>query len=237
VFAILVYGMLFLYASPSLRLEGGKSSRFWSYVGRRIGLAATVGLLVVNLNAARAMAFQQAQPQAEPSQPTEAGAPQRTLQISIDLDYKTVKAGDAVLYNTVVKNNGTSDSPPLGVAMNIINLDAAGDIVDPEDWSPQRTQYLESLAAGQSVTFSWRVNAILDGDYLVYMVLIPEPTGETATTQPIVSSAIHLTVTPFTKLNPGGVLPYAIGGPLVLLLGMSLLNRHRRRQIDKGGSR
>jgi ABC-2 type transport system permease protein len=231
VFAILVYGLLFLYASPSLRLEGGKSSRFWSYVGRRIGLAATACLIVGSLSGGRAMAFQQEQPQAE------AGAPQRTLQISIDLDYKTVKAGDAVLYNTVVKNNGTSDSPPLGVAMNIINLDAAGDIVDPEDWSPQRTQYLESLAAGQSVTFSWRVNAILDGDYLVYMVLIPEPTGETATTQPIVSSAIHLTVTPFTKLNPGGVLPYAIGGPLVLLLGMSLLNRHRRRQIDKGGSR
>ena len=55
--------------------------------------------------------------------------------------------------------------------MNIINLDAAGDVVDPEDWSPQRTQYMESLAAGKSVTLSWRVNAILDGDYLVYMVL------------------------------------------------------------------
>ena len=148
-----------------------------------------------------------------------------------------MKAGDAVLYNTVVKNNGTSDSPPLSVAMNIINLDAAGDIVDPEDWSPQRTQYLESLAVGQSATLSWRINAILDGNYLGYMVLIPEPTGEKATTQPTASSAIHLTVTPFTKLNPGGVLPYAIGGPIALLLGMSLLQRRRRRQIDTGASR
>ena len=120
--------------------------------------------------------------------------------------------------------------------MNIINLDAAGDVVDPEDWSPQRTQYIESLAAGKSVTLSWRVNAILDGDYLVYMVLLPEPSGEKATSQPTASSAIHLTVTPFTKLNPGGVLPFAIGGPAVLILGMSLLNRYRRRQIDTGAN-
>jgi hypothetical protein len=117
--------------------------------------------------------------------------------------------------------------------MNIINLDAAGDVVDPEDWSPQRTQYLETLGPGQTVTFSWIVNAILDGDYLIYMTLIPEPAGQKATSQPVASSAIHLTVTPFTKLNPRGVLPYAVGGPIVLLLGMSLLRRHRRRQIEE----
>jgi hypothetical protein len=118
--------------------------------------------------------------------------------------------------------------------MNIINLDAAGDIVDPEDWSPQRTQYIETLTPGQSTTLSWRVNAILDGDYLVYMVVIPEPAGQNATSLPIASAAIHLTVTPFTRLNPGGVLPYALGGPVLLLLGMSLLQRYRRKQIDTG---
>jgi hypothetical protein len=121
--------------------------------------------------------------------------------------------------------------------MNIINLDAAGDIVDPEDWSPQRTQYIETLAPGESATLSWRVNAILEGDYLVYMVVISQPADEKSTTHPVASPAIHLTVTPFTKLNPGGVLPYAVGGPIVLLLGMSLLHRHRRRQIDTGATK
>jgi hypothetical protein len=149
------------------------------------------------------------------------------------LDYTIVKAGDKVTYNTVLSNSGTETTPPLSVAMNIINLDAAGDVVDPEDWSPQRTQYLETLGPGQTVTFSWIVNAILDGDYLIYMTLIPEPAGQKATSQPVASSAIHLTVTPFTKLNPRGVLPYAVGGPIVLLLGMSLLRRHRRRQIEE----
>jgi hypothetical protein len=114
--------------------------------------------------------------------------------------------------------------------MNIINLNAKGDVVDPEDWSPQRTQYLESLTPGQSTALSWRVNAILDGDFMIYMVAIPKPTGQDATSQPVASSGIHLTVTPFTKLNPGGVLPFAIGVPLVLLLGIWLLYRHRNRR-------
>jgi hypothetical protein len=41
-------------------------------------------------------------------------------------------------------------------------------------------------------------------------------------------------VTPYTKLNPGGVLPYVIGGPLLLGLIIFLVYRHRRRQLDAG---
>jgi hypothetical protein len=120
--------------------------------------------------------------------------------------------------------------------MNIVNLNAAGDVVDPEDWSPQRTQYLDTVAAGQSVSLGWRVNAILDGDYLVYMVAIPEPAGRDATSQPVASAGIHLTVTPFTRLNPRGVLPYAIGGPVLLALGIVYIYRRRRRDIDTGAT-
>jgi hypothetical protein len=118
--------------------------------------------------------------------------------------------------------------------MNIINLDKQGDVVDPEDWSPQRTQYLENLAPGESATLSWIINTILDGDYMVYMVVIPEPSATEATSLPVASPGIHLTVTPFTRLNPGGVLPYAIGGPILLGLGIYLVYRLRRRQIDTG---
>ncbi|HSR29842.1 MAG TPA: hypothetical protein VLY63_04690, partial [Anaerolineae bacterium] len=133
-------------------------------------------------------------------------------------------------------NSGSEESPPLIVAMNIINLDAKGDVVDPEDWSPQRTQYVDPLAPGQSANQAWIINTILDGDYMVYMVLIPEPDGPQATSQPVASSGIHLTVTPFTRLNPLGVLPFVIGGPLLLLLGIYLVYRFRRRQIDTGAS-
>jgi ABC-2 type transport system permease protein len=232
VFAILVFGLLFWYASPGLRLEAGRASRLQWFRSRAVGLAAIVclmGFLITSSAMAQEAASQQ-------EQAASMGFDQLPLQISIDMAYKTVKAGDHILYNTVVTNNGTEVSPPLCVAMNIINLNAAGEVVDPEDWSPQRTQYIETLTPGQSSTLSWRVNAILDGDYLVYMVVIPEPSGKDATSQPIASSGIHLTVTPFTRLNPGGVLPYAVGGPIVLGLIIYLVYRHRHRRIDEGDS-
>jgi hypothetical protein len=226
VFALLVYILLFWYASPGLRLEGGQSDKVWSSLGRRLGFAATVGLLVVLLSGFPVRA--QGNDQSDPAD--------ARVSISIDAGYQIVKTGDRILYNTVVTNKGPVTSRSVVVAMNIINLNAAGDIVDPEDWSPQRTQYIDSIPAGQSKTLSWRVNAILDGDYLVYMVLVPEPEGKESTTRPVASSGLHLTVNKFTKLNPGGVLPYAVGGPVILLGGMLLLYRARRRQIDMGGA-
>jgi hypothetical protein len=158
------------------------------------------------------------------------------LQISIDLGYTVVKTGDKVEYNTLVTNNGTEASPPLIVAMNVINLDAQGDTVDPEDWSPKRTQYIDSLAPGQSANLSWIINTILDGNYMVYMVLIPTPASTESTSQPVATSGLHLTVTPFTRLNPQGVLPYVIGGPVLLLVIIYLVYRRRNQQIDLGGS-
>jgi ABC-2 type transport system permease protein len=239
VFAVLVYVLLFGYAGPGLRLEGGKTSRVWSFWGRLIGMTGAAWVLGL-LWAPMAHAQDEVTMAPGVEHPSSlagtvaAPASQERLQVSIDMGHKAVKAGDHIIYSTVVTNTGAQSSRPLCLAMNIINLDAAGDVVDPEDWSPQRTQYVEALAPGESATHSWRVNAILDGDYLVYMVVIPEPEAADATSHPIASSGIHLTVAPFTRLNPAGVLPYVIGGPVALGLGMFLLYRFRRRQIDAG---
>jgi hypothetical protein len=56
------------------------------------------------------------------------------------------------------------------------------------------------------------------------------------TTHPVASPGIHLTVTPFTKLNPRGVLPIAIGGPILLLVIIYFVNRRRNQNVDMGGS-
>jgi hypothetical protein len=227
--AALVVGLL-LSQAGGLRLEGGAVRRVRADLGR----AAAVFLAASWLLGLGPVAS--AQEGAAPSGASAAPAPRGpSLQIAIDLQSKVVKAGDPVLYDTRVTNAGAEKSPPLTVAMNIINLDARGEVVDPEDWSPQRTQYLESLAPGQSADLSWRVNAILDGDYMVYMVVIPKPEGRETTSHPVASSGIHLTVTPFTRLNPGGVLPYAVGGPILVGLVIFAVYRWRHRSIDMGG--
>lgn len=222
VFAAIVLGILFFYAAPGLRLENGRSSKLWSRLGRAFGLGMIIAF--VTLGASPVLAFHIKAQTVPP------------LQISIDMDYKTVKASDSIFFNTTVTNTDTESSAPLIVAMNIINLDAQGEIVDPEDWSPQRTQYIENLAPGGSSVLNWRVNAILDGDYMIYMVAIPNPDGPNVTSQPVASSGIHLIVTPFTKLNPSGVLPYAVGVPIILLVIIYFVNRRRRQQIDMGES-
>jgi hypothetical protein len=223
VFSVLVVGVLFLYAAPGLRLEPGRKSKLWASIRRIAGITVIAGSLLV-LSGSPAWARHASQTQAE------------DLQIAIDLASSVVKTGDKVEYNTVITNNGTEASPPLIVAMNVINLDAKGEVVDPEDWSPQRTQYLETLAGGQSTSQHWIINTILDGNYMVYMVLIPAPGAQEATSQPLASSGIHLTVTPFTRLNPGGVLLMPLAGHVVLL-GIIVLYRMRRKQIDAGGSK
>jgi len=229
IFAVLMVAVLLFYAGPALRLEAGRPRKSLRPQTGAVAilLACCMGLL----SAAGA-----AELQAQPSQSEASAVIQAPLVVSITMTDTTVRAGGAVLFDTEVTNAAMQASPPLILAMNIINLDAEGDVVDPEDWSPERTQYVEQLAAGESATLSWRVNAILDGDYMVYMVVIPAPGAADATSQPIASSGIHLTVTPYTKLNPGGVLPYVIGGPLLLGLIIFLVYRHRRRQIDVGSA-
>ncbi|HLF72856.1 MAG TPA: ABC transporter permease subunit, partial [Anaerolineales bacterium] len=130
VLAVLSFTALFLVGA-GLRLESGRGSKVWEKLGRAIGLSVIAGLMLASfLLAAPAYAFQAEQ----------------DLSITIDADYRMVKTGDKLEFNTLVANNGAEASPPLIVAMNVINLDASGDVVDPEDWSPQRTQYIDSLA-------------------------------------------------------------------------------------------
>jgi len=220
VLAVVAMAVL-LFVGAGLRLEPGRKNKLWTRLSHAFGLSLIAGLLIVSgLLASPAYAVQA----------------DENLSISVDADARQLKTGDTIEFKTVVKNNGAAASPPLIVAMNVINLDATGDVVDPEDWSPQRTQYIDALGAGESIELSWVINTILEGDFMVYMVLLPEPGSAESTSHPVASSGIHLTVAPFTRLNPGGVLPFAIGGPILLLIITYLVYRRRRQQIDLGGS-
>ena len=155
------------------------------------------------------------------------------IRVTIDRRFAVVKTGDEIGFTTVVTNEGAGPSPPLILAMNIINVDEEGDVVDPEDSSPERTQYLEPLEPGASVEQAWTVEAILKGDYLVYLVAIPQPQDARETSTPVSSPGLHLTVQPFARLNPKGVLPVAIFVPLGVTLAALVLVRLRLRRIQE----
>ena len=232
IFALLVLFLLIVYSAPGLRLEAGRTGivrHAWHRMTTRFAsLLILVPLLLFAFSATTA-ASTGGRPQPQPPGTAAGEAP---VQITVDLDVATVNTGDPVFFDTVVTNPLSEPSPPLIVAMNIINLDQEGDVVDPEDWSPERTQYVDVLAPGDAATLSWRVNSILDGDYIVYMVVMPEPASRDATSQAVASTGIHLTVMPFTRLNPRGILPLVLGAPVVLALGTVLTLGIRRRETE-----
>ena len=87
--------------------------------------------------------------------------------------------------------------------------------VDLEDWSAHRAVTIGSLAPGQSRDASWRLRLVKGGDYVLYANAIDRGSSHAA-----VGKEIPLTVTAHKNLNPGGVLPVALGVPV--LAGVAL---------------
>ena len=213
---VVVIGLLFLVAAPRLRLVAGRAHRARARWGSLAGMTLAVMLLVGMGTALGAPLHQQGS---------------SDLALSIEKTALTVKAGDEIQFESLIENNGTQDSPPVILAINIINL--KGDVVDPEDWSPQRTQKVPPIAASDALRHDWTIDAILKGDYLVYIVAIPRPEGASSTSQPVASNGLHLTIGAFTRLNPEGVLPVVIFVPLGVTLCLLLVVRLRLRRLAR----
>jgi ABC-2 type transport system permease protein len=209
--------LLFLVAAPRLRLIAGRARRGRARWGSLAGAALAVGILLGGAGPALGEPLPQ-------TSPTE-------LDLSLDQSVIAVKAGDEIPFQSLLENNGAEDSPPVTLAMNIINL--KGDVVDPEDWSPERTQKVNGVAAGDAVRHTWTIEAILKGDYMVYLVAIPQPDGVEATSHPVASTGLHLSVGAFSELNPEGVLPVVIFVPVGVALILLLVVRLRLRRLSR----
>ena len=215
VLAVLACVVLFILAAPRLDLSGDKMRSWRIRRSRFAALLLAFGLLATPTMVTRA----------------QTAVPTAPLQITIDTTHKETRTGDSFEFTTVVTNRDTAVSTPLVVAMNIVNL-GDGDPVDPEDWSPERTQAIAPLAAGESATLIWTINTILEGDYLAYMVVIPEPNDPQTTSLPVASAGIHMTVAQYSPLNPGGIAPVAFGIPVLLSLLLVVQLWLRRRAVN-----
>jgi hypothetical protein len=116
----------------------------------------------------------------------------------------------------------------------VVNLQEGGETVDLEDWAPARTRYLGSLAPDETIKLDWIITAGLHGDYIVFVVLIPQPPSAEVITSPVASASLHLTVMTVERLQPAVVLPFALGVPVSLLAITFVVYRRRRQQIDMG---
>jgi hypothetical protein len=155
-----------------------------------------------------------------------AAASSPPISVRIDRASISTKLGHTFSFRSTITN---ADSAPLsGVIahLNVLSYDP-GTYVDPEDWSSHRTIYLPTLSAHAARTITWRMQAVNDGSFAVYVAAVP-PVG--AAGAPVTGPAIRVDVAKRTTLNAQGIVPLALGIPGALgLLSLGLRVRRRRR--------
>lgn len=158
---------------------------------------------------------------------TSAGAAASSGDVDIELSRTKVQAGPGqqLFFESRIRNRGNGPLRGYVAHLNILSTDE-GVYVDPEDWSPRRTQYLEELGPGESTTLTWNVRAVTSGPLILY-VSVTSPTSRTVTS----SGPLNLTVRGQRVVNSAGVVPLVVlmPGAVLALLGASLLRRRRHR--------
>jgi hypothetical protein len=158
--------------------------------------------------------------------PSSTAAGVDTVSIAADQVRVDTAVGGRFTIRTVLVNDGARPSGPLIAHLNVASL--TPDVyVDPEDWSSQRTQRVDSLGPRQRTQLTWRLQAVNAGTFDVYVVLLP--TGPAAAADRLtVSRSVHLNVAGRQTLSAGGVLPVVIAVPA--LLGLLVMIRERLRR-------
>jgi hypothetical protein len=138
----------------------------------------------------------------------------------------TTRLGENVSFRATFANRESTDTGPLIAHLNVLSL-REGVEVDPEDWSTHRTRYLGAISSGSSRTITWKVHAINTGRIALYVAVLPQAG---VNRPPAIGRTVQLLVAGRDTLNSGGILPLALGVPLLLGLMTTGLQLARRRR-------
>jgi hypothetical protein len=147
--------------------------------------------------------------------------------VALDRARVATALGDGFDFTSTITNTSRKPLSGLVAHLNVASL-RGGVYVDPEDWSPRRTQYLAPLAPGRSIDLSWSVTAVNGGRLGVYVAVLPSRAPHTAAAGLAVGAPIDLRVAERRTLNSGGVLFVAVGVPGLLALAMAGARARRR---------
>jgi hypothetical protein len=154
-----------------------------------------------------------------------AGAQVESLSVEADRTEISTGLGSEFGFRTTITNRAATATPALIAHLNILSL--RGDVyVDPEDWSPRRTQYVDVLAPGDTADVSWNVQAVTSGP-LILFVSVTSLDGD----QVVSSGPLRMTVHGQRVVDSTRVLPLVLWTPaaVLVLLGATLVRRRRHR--------
>jgi hypothetical protein len=157
-----------------------------------------------------------------------ASAAPLSVTVQPDQSKITTVLGGRFTLKTEVTNTGNT---PTGVLLAHLNVASVqGDVyVDPEDWSPARSQEI-SLQPGETRTLSWDIQAVNAGRFAAYVVVLPFGETVAGTEELVVSPLVKLDVATRPTVDAGIALPLVIFIPLALgVIATLALIRGRRR--------
>lgn len=145
--------------------------------------------------------------------------------VGMDRTRVSTSLGQSFSFATTVANRSTAPTGTLVAHLNVLSL-RPGVYVDPEDWSGDRTRYLDPIPPGGSRTVRWRVKAVNGGALAAYVTVVPQSGAGPPATGP----ALRFDVASRKTLNAGGILPLALGIPAGIALLAFGARVHRRRR-------
>lgn len=147
--------------------------------------------------------------------------------VSVEPTTSSIMLGESLDLHVTVTNNATAPIPELVVHLDVTDPTISTS-VDPEDWTSTLTRPVGVLAPQATITLDWTVQPIAGGTFAVYAVAL---SADQAAVSP--SNILRVEVQDRRVLNPGGILPVALGAPALvgalLVLQLRLVRRTHRR--------
>lgn len=152
------------------------------------------------------------------------------LNVTVDPRSQSVILGETFVVQVTVSNDGDEATEPLVLHIDITDPQKSTS-VDPEDWTSTLTKTIGVVDSGRSLTVDWELQPISGGDFAIYAVAL---SAGAETLSP--SNVLSVAVQDQRSLNPGGILPVAIGAPLVVA-GLLFLQMRLARRKPKSPAR
>jgi hypothetical protein len=163
--------------------------------------------------------------------PVLAAAPLSVKVVAEPAHIETVLGGRFMI-TTEITNTGTAPSGEILAHLNVASIEGSV-YVDPEDWSPSRSQQL-SLRPGESRKLTWEIQAVNAGHFAAYVVVVPFGDKVVGKEPLMISPLVDVEVATKPTLTAGGALPVVVLVPLLLgLAAAGVFFRARRRGSDR----
>jgi hypothetical protein len=139
--------------------------------------------------------------------------------------------GGRFMITTEVTNTGAAPTGEILAHLNVASIEGTV-YVDPEDWSPSRSQQL-SLDPGESRKLSWELQAVNSGHFAAYVVIVPFGSTVAGNEELLISPLVDVAVASRSTLTAQGALPIVLSVPLLLGLAAAAVYFGARRRGSK----